>query len=123
MDNSGKFQIRQRKHGVSRETYFAGRCSTACLLSGTPHPILEICRDELGDFRPPAGRSRRVPEDLQQEINRPEIGIFSPRRRESFALPRLPSDSRPISRAFRATGTFTKTAVFSSHLDILISLE
>jgi hypothetical protein len=79
-------------------------------------------RDELRDVGPPPRRSW-IPEDLKQVINWHKIDVFSSGSRKSFALPRLPSDSRAVSRAFWATSAFPKTPMFSSHLDNLIFFE
>ena len=87
------------------------------------HSILEIWRDEHRDLRAAPRRGRRVSHDLEQKVNRREIGILRSGRGESFALPRLASDGCSVARAFRATGALSKTPVLCGHLDNLIFSE
>src|SRR5207244_2310024 len=63
---------------------------------------------------------RRVPENLEQIVDRREISILRSGRREGFALPRLASDRCSVARAFRATGALSKTPVLRGHLDNLV---
>src|SRR6516165_11938485 len=81
---------------------------------------LEISCDELRHRYAAPQRSRRVPEDPQQKVDRHKTGILGSSHGKGFALPSLPSDCRSVSRAFWATGALSKTPVFRNHLDILI---
>ena len=81
---------------------------------------LEISCDKLRHRYAAPQRSRRVPEDPQQKVDRHKTGILGSSHGKGFALPSLPSDCRSVSRAFWATGALSKTPVFRNHLDILI---
>src|SRR5213076_242008 len=85
-----------------------------------PHSVLEIWRDELRHLSTTPWWSRRVPENLEQIVDRGEISILRSGRREGFALPRLASDRCSVARAFRATGALSTTPVLRGHLDTLI---
>src|SRR5258708_4949809 len=95
---------------------------TRCFCSrvAAPAKISLGIRDIERRTSPPsrgAWRSCRVPEDLEQIVDRREISILRSGRREGFALPR---DRCSVSRAFRATGALSKTPVLRGHLDNLI---
>jgi integrase len=81
---------------------------------------LEISCDELRHCYAAPQRSRWVPEDPQQKVDRHKTGVLGSSHGKGFALPSLPSDRRSVSRAFWATGALSKTPVFRNHLDILI---
>src|SRR5205809_2068274 len=66
---------------------------------------------------PQLWRSCRVPQDLEQIVDRREISILRSGRREGFALPRLASDRCSVARTFRTTGALSKTPVLCGHLD------
>src|SRR5206468_4206568 len=80
-------------------------------------PVVEIWRDEHRHLRAAPWRSGRVPEDLEQIVDRRQISILRSGRREGLALPRLASNRCSVSRAFRATGALSETPVLSGHLD------
>ena len=89
-------------------------------LPKTVPPWREISCEELRHRCAAPQRSRRVPEDPQQKVDRHKTGILGSSHGKGFALPSLPSDRRSVSRAFWATGALSKTPVFRNHLDILI---
>ena len=94
---------------------FGGRDTTAIspisplFLPKTVPPWREISCEELRHRCAAPQRSRRVPEDPQQKVDRHKTGILGSGHGKGFALPSLPSDRRSVSRAFWATGALSKT--------------
>src|SRR5205809_7351628 len=99
---------RVRFVGTWREEFFeAPRNLSLCFClpaaaPAHPHSVLEVWRDELRHLSTTPWRSCRVPQDLEQIVDRREISILRSGRREGLALPRLASDRCSVARGFRA---------------------